>query len=100
MLDDTQPVALPAGRKDPFGEYGVVFFRDQLLTPEQHLAGSFDMKLAPVARGFFVGDYEGLGSSLIAGAPSKVNFQPVFVTTVSTTNPSDVFTETAQTNAP
>jgi len=22
MLDDTQPVALPAGRKDPFGEYG------------------------------------------------------------------------------
>ena len=30
---------------------------------EQQLAGPFDMKLAPVARGFFVGDYEGLGAA-------------------------------------
>jgi hypothetical protein len=29
---------------------------------ETHLAGSFDMEKAPVARGFFVGDYEGLAS--------------------------------------
>jgi len=29
---------------------------------ETHLAGSFDMEQAPVARGFFVGDYEGLAS--------------------------------------
>ncbi len=27
---------------------------------ETHVAGPFDMKTAPVARGFFVGDYEGL----------------------------------------
>jgi hypothetical protein len=27
---------------------------------EQHLAGSFDSRTAPVARGFFLGDYEGL----------------------------------------
>jgi taurine dioxygenase len=24
--------------RDAFGEYGVIFFRDQILTPEQHLA--------------------------------------------------------------
>jgi hypothetical protein len=27
---------------------------------EQHLGGPFDMETAPFARGFFVGDYEGL----------------------------------------
>ena len=27
---------------------------------ENHVAGPFDMRTAPVARGFFVGDYEGL----------------------------------------
>ncbi len=29
---------------------------------ENHIAGPFDMETAPVARGFFVGDYEGLSS--------------------------------------
>ena len=36
---------------------------------EQHVTGPFDMKLAPVARGYFLGDYQGLeaiGNDLIA----------------------------------
>ncbi|MGH2840154.1 MAG: sialidase family protein [Solirubrobacteraceae bacterium] len=36
---------------------------------EQHVTGPFDMKLAPVARGFFLGDYMGLepiGNDLLA----------------------------------
>jgi hypothetical protein len=37
--------------------------------PETHVAGPFDMETAPDARGYFVGDYEGLaraGSSFVA----------------------------------
>src|SRR5215472_10457939 len=41
---------------------------------EQHLAGSFDLSTAPVARGFFLGDYEGL-------QPSGSGFLAVFVKT-------------------
>jgi hypothetical protein len=36
---------------------------------EQHVTGPFDMKLAPNARGFFLGDYMGLeaiGDDLLA----------------------------------
>jgi hypothetical protein len=36
---------------------------------EQHVSGPFDMKAAPVARGWFLGDYQGLepiGEDLIA----------------------------------
>jgi len=39
---------------------------------EAHIAGSFDMLTAPFARGFFVGDYEGL-------APAGTAFRPLFV---------------------
>jgi hypothetical protein len=71
-----------------------------------HLAGSFDLRTAPVARGFFLGDYEGL-------QPSGSGFLAVFVKTncdapypaanllcapassnvaaTSNTNPNDVF---------
>ena len=59
---------------------------------EQHLAGPFDMKLAPIARGFFVGDYEALGAAVTTGGTV---FDPVFVTAVSHANPTDVFTRTA-----
>ena len=74
--------------------------------PEQHIAGSFDLRTAPVARGFFLGDYEGL-------QPSGTGFLAVFVktncdapyptsnplcapassntTSTSNTNPTDVF---------
>ena len=41
---------------------------------EQHIAGSFDLSTAPVARGFFLGDYEGL-------QPSGTGFLAVFVKT-------------------
>ncbi len=67
---------------------------------EQHLAGSFDMLNAPVARGFFVGDYEGLASPTQAVSNTEV-FQPFFAMAnglaVSTSGPSDIFTRTAET---
>ena len=52
---------------------------------EQHLAGPFDEMSAPVARGFFLGDYEGL-------VASGSGFLAVFVTTNCTapyTAPAD-----------
>jgi hypothetical protein len=54
-----------------------------------HITGPFDMKTAPVAEGFFVGDYEGL-------ATLGKSFQPFFVATNSgnLTNRTDVFTTT------
>jgi len=54
---------------------------------EVHLAASFDMKTAPFARGFFVGDYEVLGTV-------STSFVPFFVTANSgnTSNRTDVFT--------
>jgi hypothetical protein len=56
---------------------------------EDHIAGSFDIETAPVARGFFLGEYEGLGGS-------GLNFHPFFVATNSgnTSNRTDVFTTT------
>lgn len=51
---------------------------------EVHLAGSFDLKLAPVAEGFFLGDYDGLD---VRGT----SFLPFFVKTNTTTaNRTDV----------
>jgi Neuraminidase (sialidase) len=57
---------------------------------EEHVAGPFDMETAPFARGFFVGDYEGL--TTIGNT-----FVPVFVQANSgnTTNRTDVFETTA-----
>ena len=53
---------------------------------ETHVAGSFDMETAPFARGFFVGDYEGLASVEDA-------FLPFFIQTNSgnTANRTDAF---------
>ena len=53
---------------------------------EGHLAGSFDMLTAPFARGFFVGDYEGM-------AAAGTSFRPFFVQANSgnTANRTDVF---------
>jgi hypothetical protein len=73
---------------------------------EQHIAGPFDLSTAPVARGFFLGDYEALqpsGSGFLAVyvktncdapypssnplcAPASSNTTPT-----SNTNPTDVF---------
>lgn len=57
---------------------------------ENHIAGPFDMETAPLARGLFVGDYQGLSS---AGS----SFLPFFVQTNSgnTANRTDVFATTA-----
>jgi len=53
---------------------------------ETHLAGSFDLKTAPYAEGYFVGDYEGLDARGTA-------FLPFFIEPNSgnTANPTDVF---------
>ena len=57
-------------------DYWVKYSTDGGLTfgNEQHIAGSFDSRTAPVARGFFLGDYEGL-------QPSGSGFQAAFVKT-------------------
>ncbi len=64
---------------------------------EQHLAGPFDMMLAPNAGGFFVGDYEGLGAAASAVLTLTDVFQPVFAAAVSPADPTDVFTLAATT---
>ncbi len=53
---------------------------------EVHVAGPFDMETAPVSRGFFVGDYEGLASF-------GNTFVPFFVqaNTGNTSNRTDAF---------
>jgi Neuraminidase (sialidase) len=95
-------------------DYWVSYSSDGGLTfgSEHHIAGPFDQLTAPFARGFFLGDYEGL-------QPSGSGFQTVFVktncnaldaagqvfptggpcapanstaTATSNTNPTDVFT--------
>jgi hypothetical protein len=57
---------------------------------EEHVAGPFDMKTAPFAGGFFVGDYEGL-------ATVGSTFVPLFVqaNTGNTANRTDAFETTA-----
>jgi BNR repeat-like domain len=54
---------------------------------EQHVSGPFDMANAPVSRGYFVGDYIGLGA---AGAA----FHPLWVEATAADNVTDVFTAT------
>src|SRR5438067_2464375 len=54
-------------------DYWVEYSTDAGVTwgGEQHIAGSFDLSTASVARGFFLGDYEGLqpsGSGFLAGS--------------------------------
>ena len=58
---------------------------------EAHIAGPFDMLTAPYSSGFFVGDYEGLGT----GGKTGTTFVPFYVkTTGISDNPTDVFTNT------
>ena len=51
---------------------------------ETHVAGSFDMELAPVARGYFVGDYEGL-------ANSGADFTPFFSEAGPVSGQADIY---------
>jgi len=57
---------------------------------DAHIAGPFDFTTAPVAGGYFLGDYQGLGN--VGNA-----FVPFFAATNSgnTTNPTDIFFTTA-----
>ena len=61
-------------------DHGATFPTEARITPT-----SFDMSLAPNAGGLFLGDYEGLTT---IGA----TFEPFFVHTVSSSNPTDAFT--------
>jgi hypothetical protein len=53
---------------------------------ETHVAGSFDIETAPVSRGYFLGDYEGLTSD-------GNDFLPFFIqaNTGNTVNRTDAF---------
>ena len=55
---------------------------------EQRVAGPFDLAMAPIARGYFLGDYQGLVASGTA-------FVPVYVQTTGTAaaNRTDVFAQ-------
>jgi hypothetical protein len=57
---------------------------------ETHIAGPFDMEIAPVARGFFLGDYQGLTNI-------GNDFVPFFIQTNggNTVNRTDAFATTA-----
>jgi hypothetical protein len=57
-------------------DYWVKYSTDggQTFGNEQHIVGSFDSRTAPVARGFFLGDYEAL-------QPNGTGFQAFFVKT-------------------
>ena len=57
-------------------DYWVIYSMDggKTWTNEQHIAGPFDQLTAPFARGFFLGDYEGL-------QPSGTGFGALFVKT-------------------
>jgi hypothetical protein len=73
-------------------DYWIIYSHDAGSTwgNEAHIAGPFDMKTAPVARGFFVGDYEGLDNI-------GNQFVPFFVqaNNGNTANRTDAFFTTA-----
>ena len=59
---------------------------DGIVWRETHVSGSFDLDVAPISEGLFLGDYQGLGSI-------GENFVPFFVQTNdgNFANPTDVF---------
>jgi hypothetical protein len=61
---------------------------------EDHLGGPFDMHQAPYARGYFVGDYQGLDSQGTVFRPLFTLASPS-VGTFPNPNPTDEFTTTA-----
>ena len=66
-------------------DYWFTSSTDNFATSLRITPTSFDMLTAPNAGGFFLGDYEALGVNRTA-------FVPFFVKTVSSSNPTDVFT--------
>jgi len=59
---------------------------------EDHLAGPFDMHQVPYARGYFVGDYQGLDSQGSAFRALFALGTPGSATVFPNPNPTDVFT--------
>jgi len=76
-LSPTNTATWPIDVKVIYSKDGVNF------TAPQEVAGPFDLMSAPVARGFFLGDYEGLQST------GTKSFIAMFVTTNCNLNPSD-----------
>jgi hypothetical protein len=66
-------------------DYKVIYSKDggASFSPPQEVAGPFDLMSAPVARGFFLGDYEGLQTT------GTKSFVALFVTTNCNLNPAD-----------
>ncbi len=66
-------------------DYKVIYSKDggATFSPPQEVAGPFDLMSAPVARGFFLGDYEGLQTT------GTKSFIALFVTTNCNLNPVD-----------
>jgi hypothetical protein len=62
---------------------------------ESHLGGPFDLHQAPYARGYFVGDYQGLDSQGNAFRPLFTMANPGSDTAFPNPNPTDEFTNTA-----
>ena len=61
---------------------------------EDHLAGPFDMHQVPYARGYFVGDYQGLDSQGTAFRPLFALGSPS-IGSFPNTNPTDLFINSA-----
>jgi hypothetical protein len=62
---------------------------------EAHLGGPFDLHQAPYARGYFVGDYQGLDSQGTAFRPLFTMASPGSGTGFPNPNPTDEFTDSA-----
>ena len=62
---------------------------------EDHLAGPFDLHQAPYARGYFVGDYQGLDSQGTVFRPFFTLANPGSDTAFPNPNPTDEFTNSA-----
>jgi len=62
---------------------------------ESHLGGPFDLHQAPYARGYFVGDYQGLDSQGTAFRTLFTMASPGSDTVFPNPNPTDIFTNAA-----
>ena len=62
---------------------------------EDHLAGPFDLHQAPYARGYFVGDYQGLDSQGTVFRPFFTLANPGSDTAFPNPNPTDEFINSA-----
>jgi hypothetical protein len=77
-------------------DYWIVHSHDGGATwTEDHLAGPFDMHQAPYARGYFVGDYQGLDAQAGVFRPLFALASPGSPTMFPNPNPTDVFINSA-----